>query len=46
MKTRPPPSVILKAVGALARHLAEATWHVLSRKEAYKEPVSGRTRKA
>ncbi len=35
-----------KAVGALARHLAEATWHVLSRKEAYEEPASGQTRKA
>lgn len=27
-----------KAVGALARHLAEATFHILSRKEEYKEP--------
>jgi transposase len=35
-----------KAVGALARHLAEATWHVLSRKQAYQDPASGQTRKA
>jgi transposase len=27
-----------KAIGALARHLAEAAYHVLSRKEAYKDP--------
>lgn len=27
-----------KAVGAVARHLAEATYYILSRKEAYKEP--------
>ena len=28
-----------KAVGAVARHLAEATFWVLSRKEAYRDPV-------
>lgn len=27
-----------KAVGAVARHLAEATFHVLSRKQAYRDP--------
>jgi transposase len=27
-----------KAIGAVARHLAEAAYHVLSRKEAYKDP--------
>ena len=27
-----------KATGALARHLAEATYHVLTRNEPYKEP--------
>lgn len=27
-----------KAIGAVARHLAESTYHVLSRKEPYKEP--------
>lgn len=26
------------AVGAVARHLAEATWHVLSKKQAYLDP--------
>jgi len=35
-----------KAVGAVARHLAEAAFHVLSRQEAYRDPaaVEGRTR--
>jgi len=28
-----------KAVGAVARHLAEAVWHVLARKETYRDPV-------
>lgn len=28
-----------KAVGAVARHLAEAIWHVWSRKEPYRDPV-------
>ena len=28
-----------KAIGAVARHLAEASFHVLSRKEAYRDPV-------
>jgi len=28
-----------KAIGAVARHLAEAAWHVLQRKEAYRDPV-------
>jgi len=35
-----------KAVGALARHLAEATWHVLHRREPYRDPTLGQTRKA
>jgi hypothetical protein len=35
-----------KAVGAVARHLAEATFHVLSRQQAYRDPTvaAGRTR--
>jgi transposase len=34
-----------KAVGAVARHLAEATFHVLSRQQAYRDPTvaTGRT---
>jgi len=42
-----------KAIGAVARHLAEATFHVLSKKEKYKDPSlvrerakQGRTREA
>ena len=35
-----------KAIGALARHLAEAAWHVLSRREAYCDPALGQTRRA
>lgn len=35
-----------KAVGALARHLAEATWHVLSKGQTYRDPALGQTRKA
>lgn len=35
-----------KAIGAVARHLAEATWHVLTRHEAYCDPALGQTRKA
>ena len=37
-----------KAVGAVARHLAEATFHVLSKKEPYRDPTlkGGRTREA
>jgi transposase len=35
-----------KAIGAVARHLAEATWHVLTRGEAYRDPALGQTRKA
>jgi len=35
-----------KAIGAVARHLAEATWHVLTRQEAYHDPGLGQTRKA
>jgi transposase len=35
-----------KAIGAVARHLAEASWHVLSRCEAYRDPALGQTRKA
>ena len=31
-----------KAVGAVARHLAEATFYVLSRQEAYRDPTAGR----
>jgi transposase len=34
-----------KAVGAVARHLAEATWHVWTRREPYRDPALGRTRK-
>jgi len=33
-----------KAVGAVARHLAEAAYYVLSRKEAYQEPKIRRVR--
>ncbi len=35
-----------KAVGAVARHLAEAAFHVLSRQQAYRDPTvaAGRTR--
>ncbi len=33
-----------KAVGAVARHLAEAAFHVLSRQQAYRDPTLGRTR--
>jgi hypothetical protein len=34
-----------KAVGAVARHLAEAAFHVLSRQQAYRDPTTkvGRT---
>jgi len=39
-----------KAIGAVARHLAEATFHVLTRNQEYRAPntkaKSGRTRKA
>ena len=37
-----------KAVGAVARHLAEAAFHVLSRQQEYRNPTSsvGRTREA
>jgi len=28
-----------KAVGAVARHLAEAAWHVLNRREPYRDPA-------
>jgi transposase len=31
-----------KAIGAVARHLAEAAWHVLSREESYRDPCLGR----
>jgi transposase len=31
-----------KAVGAVARHLAEAAFHVLSRQEAYRDPTADR----
>ena len=30
-----------KAVGAVARHLAEAAYHVMSRQEPYRDPVLG-----
>jgi len=33
-----------KAIGAVARHLAEATFYVLSRRQAYREPKGGRSR--
>lgn len=35
-----------KAIGAVARHLAEAAFHVLSRQELYQDPTArpGRTR--
>lgn len=33
-----------KAVGAVARHLAEAAFYVLSRQEDYRDPTVGRTR--
>ncbi len=33
-----------KAIGAVARHLAEAAFHVLSRQEGYRDPVLGRGR--
>jgi transposase len=29
-----------RAIGAVARHLAEAAWHVLSRQESYRDPAS------
>jgi hypothetical protein len=29
-----------KAVGAVARHLAEAAFHVLSRQQAYRDPTN------
>jgi hypothetical protein len=33
-----------KAVGAVARHLAEATWWMLSRKEPYRDPALNKVR--
>jgi transposase len=35
-----------KAVGAVARHLAEASFYVLSRREPYRDPAAGPSRKA
>jgi len=35
-----------KAVGAVARHLAEATYWILRRRDLYRDPALGRTRKA
>jgi transposase len=35
-----------KAVGAVARHLAEAAWHVLSRNQPYRDPALARNRQA
>ena len=32
-----------KAVGAVARHLAESAFHVLSRRENYRDPAAGRS---
>jgi transposase len=34
-----------KAIGAVARHLAESAYYVMSRREDYKDPALGRTRK-
>lgn len=34
-----------KAVGAVARHLAEAVWHVWTRKEPYRDPTLASPRK-
>jgi transposase len=34
-----------KAIGAVARHLAEATYHVLDRQEPYRDPLLGRISK-
>ena len=34
-----------KAVGAVARHLGEAAYHVLTRREMYRDPALGQTRK-
>ncbi len=31
-----------KAIGAVARHLAEVTFYVLSRRQAYRDPAAGR----
>jgi transposase len=33
-----------RAIGAVARHLAEAAFHVLSRQQAYRDPTLGRTK--
>ena len=33
-----------KAIGAVARHLAEAAFHVLSRQQVYRDPTLGRTK--
>jgi transposase len=33
-----------KAIGAVARHLAEAAFHLLSRQQTYRDPILGRTR--
>ena len=33
-----------RAIGAVARHLAEAAFQVLSRQETYRDPTLGRTR--
>jgi transposase len=33
-----------RAVGAVARHLAEAAFHLLSRQQVYRDPTLGRTR--
>ena len=34
-----------KAIGAVARHLAEATYHVQSRRQSYQDPALNRVRK-
>jgi len=33
-----------KAIGAVARHLAEAAFHILQRQQAYRDPTLGRTK--
>ena len=33
-----------KSIGAVARHLAEAAFHVLHRQNSYRDPTLGRTR--
>jgi transposase len=35
-----------KAIGAVARHLAEAAWHVLTRKQTYRDPELSKSKGA